>query len=102
MNEYERSLFEDIVLRKLDRIVDEPAYQELSKEQDELQKALEDGITGAQKKLLRRQQELGIRMTSMEMELVFQETLALSRALLATAPTADISHEIHPGSARRV
>ena len=38
MNEYEKSLFEDVVLRKLDRILDEPAYQELSKEQDELQK----------------------------------------------------------------
>ena len=52
-----------------------------------LQKTLEDGITGAQKKLFRRQQELGIRMTSMEMELVFQETLALSRALLFPVST---------------
>ena len=91
MNEYERSLFEDIVLRKLDSILDEPAYRELSKEQDELQKTLEDGITGAQKKLLRFQQELGIQMTSMEMELVFQETLALARALFA-APTDKIPH----------
>ena len=87
MNEYEKSLFEDVILRKLDRILEEPAYQELSKEQDVLQKTLEDGITGAQKKLFRRQQELGIRMTSMEMELVFQETLALSRALLFPVST---------------
>lgn len=87
MNAYEKSLFEDVILRKLDRILEEPAYQELSKEQDALQKTLEDGITGAQKKLLRRQQELGIRMTSMEMELVFQETLALSRALLFPVST---------------
>ena len=87
MNAYEKSLFEDVILRKLDRILEEPAYQELSKEQDVLQKTLEDGITGAQKKLLRRQQELGIRMTSMEMELVFQETLALSRALLFPVST---------------
>ena len=87
MNAYEKNLFEDVILRKLDRILEEPAYQELSKEQDALQKTLEDGITGAQKKLLRRQQELGIRMTSMEMELVFQETLALSRALLFPVST---------------
>ena len=87
MNAYEKSLFEDVILRKLDRILEEPAYQELSKEQDALQKTLEDGITGAQKKLVRRQQELGIRMTSMEMELVFQETLALSRALLFPVST---------------
>ena len=87
MNAYEKNLFEDVSLRKLDRILEEPAYQELSKEQDVLQKTLEDGITGAQKKLLRRQQELGIRMTSMEMELVFQETLALSRALLFPVST---------------
>ena len=87
MNAYEKNLFEDVILRKLDRILEEPAYQELSKEQDVLQKMLEDGITGAQKKLLRRQQELGIRMTSMEMELVFQETLALSRALLFPVST---------------
>lgn len=87
MNAYEKSLFEDVILRKLDRILEEPAYQELSKEQDALQKTLEDGITGAQKKLFRRQQELGIRMTSMEMELVFQETLALSRALLFPVST---------------
>ena len=87
MNAYEKNLFEDVILRKLDRILEEPAYQELSKEQDVLQKTLEDGITGAQKKLLRRQQELGIRMTSMEMELVFQETLALSRALLFPVST---------------
>ena len=87
MNAYEKSLFENVILRKLDRILEEPAYQELSKEQDALQKTLEDGITGAQKKLLRRQQELGIRMTSMEMELVFQETLALSRALLFPVST---------------
>ena len=87
MNAYEKSLFEDVILRKLDRILEKPAYQELSKEQDALQKTLEDGITGAQKKLLRRQQELGIRMTSMEMELVFQETLALSRALLFPVST---------------
>ena len=50
MNAYEKSLFEDVILRKLDRILEEPAYQELSKEQDALQKTLEDGITGAQKK----------------------------------------------------
>ena len=87
MNAYEKNLFEDVILRKLDRILEKPAYQELSKEQDALQKTLEDGITGAQKKLLRRQQELGIRMTSMEMELVFQETLALSRALLFPVST---------------
>ena len=87
MNAYEKSLFEDVILRKLDRILEKPAYQELSKEQDALQKTLEDGITGAQKKLFRRQQELGIRMTSMEMELVFQETLALSRALLFPVST---------------
>lgn len=87
MNAYEKNLFEDVILRKLDRILEEPAYQELSKEQDALQKTLEDGITGAQKKLFRRQQELGIRMTSMEMELVFQETLALSRALLFPVST---------------
>ena len=85
MNEYERSLFEDIVLRKLDHILDDPVYQELSKEQDGLQKSLEDSITGAQKKLLRRQQELEVRMTSMEMELVFLETLSLAKALLLTA-----------------
>ena len=65
MNAYEKNLFEDVILRKLDRILEKPAYQELSKEQDALQKTLEDGITGAQKKLFRRQQELGIRMTSM-------------------------------------
>ena len=87
MNAYEKNLFEDVILRKLDRILEKPAYQELSKEQDALQKTLEDGITGAQKKLFRRQQELGIRMTSMEMELVFQETLALSRALLFPVST---------------
>ena len=87
MNEYERSLFEDVILRKLDHILVDTTYKELSKEQDALKKTLEDGITGAQKKLLRRQQELGIRMTSMEMELVFQETLALSRALLFPVPT---------------
>ena len=92
MNEYERSLFEDTILRKLDRILDEPAYQKLSKEQDELQKTLEDGITGAQKKLFRRQQELGIQMSSMEMELVFQETLALARALLFAASTDKTPH----------
>ena len=85
MNEYERSLFEDIVLRKLDHILDDPVYQELSKEQDGLQKSLEDSITGAQKKLLRRQQELEVRMTSMEMALVFLETLSLAKALLLTA-----------------
>ena len=85
MNEYEKSLYEDIVLRKLDHILDDPVYQELSKEQDALQKSLEDGITGAQKKLLRRQQELEVRMTSMEMELVFLETLSLAKALFLTA-----------------
>ena len=85
MNEYERSLFKDIVLRKLDHILDDPVYQELSKEQDGLQKSLEDSITGAQKKLLRRQQELEVRMTSMEMELVFLETLSLAKELFLTA-----------------
>ena len=85
MNEYEKSLYEDIVLRKLDHILDDPVYQELSKEQDGLQKSLEDSITGAQKKLLRRQQELEVRMTSMEMELVFLETLSLAKALSLTA-----------------
>ena len=85
MNEYEKSLYEDIVLRKLDHILDDPVYQEVSKDQDALQKSLEDGITGAQKKLLRRQQELEVRMTSMEMELVFLETLSLAKALFLTA-----------------
>ena len=85
MNEYEKSLYEDIVLRKFDHILDDPVYQELSKEQDGLQKSLEDSITGAQKKLLRRQQELEVRMTSMEMELVFLETLSLAKALFLTA-----------------
>ena len=85
MNEYEKSLYEDIVLRKLDHILDDPVYQELSKEQDGLQKSLEDSITGAQKKLLRRQQELEVRMTSMEMELVFLETLSLAKALFLIA-----------------
>ena len=84
MNEYEKSLYEDIVLRKLDQILDDPAYQELSKEQDALQKSLEDSITGAQKKFLRRQQELEVRMTSMEMELVFLETLSLAKTLFLT------------------
>ena len=85
MNEYEKSLYEDIVLRKLNHILDDPVYQELSKEQDGLQKSLEESITGAQKKLLRRQQELEVRMTSMEMELVFLETLSLAKALFLTA-----------------
>ena len=86
MNEYEKSLFENIVLIKLDSILDNPAYQELSKEQITLQKALEDGITGAQKKLLRRQQELEIQMNYMETELVFLETLALAKALFLSVP----------------
>lgn len=82
MNEYEQWLYDSIITEKMGSIMKCPAYQKLSKEQDELQKELEDQITGAQKRTFRRYGEVTIQMTSMEMEVVFRETLSMARFLL--------------------
>lgn len=81
MNEYEQNLYDHIIWEKLGELWKSPEYKALSQEQEALQKELEDQITGAQKRLFRRHGEISIQMTSLEMELVFQETLSMDRTL---------------------
>ena len=80
-NEYEQWLYDFIITNKLNNILDDPAYQALNEKQKSLQRELEDQITGAQRKLFRQQEELAVQISNLEVEQVFTETLALSRAL---------------------
>ncbi len=81
MNEYEQCLFDHIIINKLDAVLSRSDYQQLSRQRIELEKKLEDAITGEQSRLLRRCMEVTTQMTNLELELVFRETLILARSL---------------------
>ena len=81
MIEYEQWLYDSIVINKLDRVLEDPRYKALQEEQKQLQRELEDQITGAQKRLLRRLEEISIQLSSMDTELIFSEAVSLTRSL---------------------
>lgn len=81
MNEYEQCLFDYIIINKLDAVLSRSDYQQLSRQRGELEKKLEDTITGEQSRLLRRRMEVTTQMTNLELELVFHEALILARNL---------------------
>ena len=98
MNEYEQWLYDSIIVEKLGAILQDAKYKELRAEQHRLQKELEDQITGAQRRMLRRQEEIAVQLSGMDMELLFSETISLAWSLFLgqiRCPTAQIQVAEH-------